>query len=262
VAVSRADGGYRLEGIPEGTYTVVVVRPDYQDASKPGVVITEAGTTLVDFTLAPEGQGETPQKGAIFGLVTDAATGVPIGEATVTLSPEGRSTVTGADGAFVFDNIAPGAVSLSATADGYDPATSQIEVTAGATAEVTLELFAVVEPGTLHGTVTSTMGGPLLGVSITTEPPVAETLTDSKGAWSLTVPAGTYAVHAALTGYVAAEAEAQVEGGATVTVDLSLDVAYDSTCTSCHVSETRLLDDLAADPLPAPPGEAGSAGEG
>lgn len=55
---------------------------------------------------------EEELQSSIYGMVTDYATGNPIGNVNVRLRPSGETTLTGSDGAFEFKNLDPGKYSL------------------------------------------------------------------------------------------------------------------------------------------------------
>ncbi|HYE96301.1 MAG TPA: TonB-dependent receptor [Rubricoccaceae bacterium] len=72
----------------------------------------------------PAGPGGPPQGGAIAGRVVDAATGAPIGFATVALyqAPDTAfvtGTVTGDDGAFLIERLRPGTYEVRVSFVGY-----------------------------------------------------------------------------------------------------------------------------------------------
>jgi Ca-activated chloride channel homolog len=60
-----------------------------------------------------------PHLGRIQGQVTDAVTGNSIAQATVSVSPSDRTTVTGVDGRFVFDQLVPGTYQIQIVCAGY-----------------------------------------------------------------------------------------------------------------------------------------------
>ncbi len=62
--------------------------------------------------------------GAIYGVVTDKATGEPIKTAGVELQPIGLKTVTGIEGQFEFNELEPGTYKLYVTRTGYVDYTS------------------------------------------------------------------------------------------------------------------------------------------
>lgn len=65
------------------------------------------------------GCGKDKNQGSIYGVVTDFATGDPIGNANVRLNPRGETTLTGSDGTFQFLDLSDGQYSLSLSKNGY-----------------------------------------------------------------------------------------------------------------------------------------------
>ncbi len=75
--------------------------------------------------------------GEIIGNVSDRTTGEPIPTANVRMEPAGRSVVTGRDGNYQFLNVEGGAkYTISISKEGYNPASRDVQVVAGQTAEV------------------------------------------------------------------------------------------------------------------------------
>lgn len=77
---------------------------------------------------------EAELTGDIFGRITDSRSGEPLGSVTVTLTPGGKSTITGSDGTFLYSDITPGQYSLQAQKEGYNTNYKQIAIVAGETA--------------------------------------------------------------------------------------------------------------------------------
>ena len=65
------------------------------------------------------GCNKEKQYGTITGTVTDAVTGEPINNANVKLNPRGKTTLTGNDGSFQFNDMFEGYYSLSISKIGY-----------------------------------------------------------------------------------------------------------------------------------------------
>ncbi|MEO6990951.1 MAG: TonB-dependent receptor [Candidatus Baltobacteraceae bacterium] len=94
---------------------------------------------LVPFSAAASAQ---TQGGAIGGVVVDAASGLPLGGATVGLARPGAARVaTDESGKFTLQSVPPGIHQLEIRLHGYQSALSdQIDVLAGQAANVTLSL--------------------------------------------------------------------------------------------------------------------------
>src|SRR5438128_2101105 len=79
------------------------------------------------------------------------------------------------------------------------------------------------QTGTVSGTVVATeSGAPLVGASVVVVGTARSVLTNEKGLYHLSVPAGAHSVRARLIGYEAAEERVVVPAGQTVTVDFKL----------------------------------------
>lgn len=77
---------------------------------------------------------EVELTGDIFGRISDSKNGEPVSSVTVTLTPGGKSTITGTDGTFLFSNVTPGQYSLQAQKEGYNTNYKQIAIVTGETA--------------------------------------------------------------------------------------------------------------------------------
>ena len=81
---------------------------------------------------------------------------------------------------------------------------------------------AAQQTGTVAGTVAAQSGTPLAGASVVIVGTVRSVLTNDKGQYRLSVPAGAHTVRARLIGYEAAEQRITVAAGQTVTADFKL----------------------------------------
>ncbi|MBD5389934.1 carboxypeptidase regulatory-like domain-containing protein [bacterium] len=76
------------------------------------------------------------EPGAVYGVITDKATGQPIRSAGVELQPIGLRTGTGTDGQYGFDELKPGTYKLYVTRRGYyDLLSNEIVVMSGQTVQ-------------------------------------------------------------------------------------------------------------------------------
>ena len=69
--------------------------------------------------------------GKVIGTVTDATTGEPISNVTMTLSPSGKSATTGSDGIFEFNDIEAVQYKMQARHANYKTDTKTVTVLAG-----------------------------------------------------------------------------------------------------------------------------------
>ena len=92
--------------------------------------------------------------GALAGVVRDADTDAPI--EGVTLVVAGIQGQTGSDGRFEVDSVPAGTHQLAATMAGYVGQTVEVEIQAGATTDITVELAADLGPPGPSGAVATT----------------------------------------------------------------------------------------------------------
>ena len=78
--------------------------------------------------------------GGIAGSVSDQTTGEPVAAVNVTLSPGGKSTVTGSDGSFSFVDLAPGYYTIDICKERYNPNNRSVNVVAGKSTEAHLTI--------------------------------------------------------------------------------------------------------------------------
>ena len=80
--------------------------------------------------------------GSIQGLVKDYNTGALISNCQVSLSPSGKSTLTGSEGMFSFNDLEPGSYTLSFSKAGYDEESKKVTVVSGETTSLDITLKA------------------------------------------------------------------------------------------------------------------------
>ncbi len=116
------DGSYTSR-LPAGSYNLSTTAFGFAPATATGVVVTEGGTTVQDLAAAP-----VPSH-AVFGVVTNLATGLPIAgpQVTIVATPFSPMT-TGADGTYSFPAVPEGTYTVQATAPGLRPGTQSIVV--------------------------------------------------------------------------------------------------------------------------------------
>ncbi|MCS7263642.1 MAG: carboxypeptidase regulatory-like domain-containing protein [Armatimonadetes bacterium] len=211
-ATTKADGTYRIEGVPNATYDVTASAPRHTSVTRTGVVVRPGEeTTGVDFQLPGE-------PGVIVGQVIDAQTNQGIAGALVTVI-SGTTTVASAttdpQGNFTIPNVPVGVYTVQATAPNYKPASvTGVQVQTGATTRVTLALSRA-QPGSISGRVTRADGTPIGGVTVEVVQPatgevVVSVVTEDRftviGGYSrnyliANVPLGTYTVRIRALGY-------------------------------------------------------------
>lgn len=211
---TNAQGGYSIPGIPSGTYTVTATRSGYA-ASSATVGVTVGGTATANLALVA-------LPGTLSGLVTEAGTGAPVANATVTTLPPTTTASTNAQGAYSIPNVAAGSYIVSVSRAGYSPGSTNATVGPGQNATANVTLTPV--PGTIAGVVTNvSTGNPLAGASVSTQPPTATVTTNAQGQYSIAnVPPGTYAVNVSLSGFSSSSGTATVSSAQTATTNVAL----------------------------------------
>ncbi|MFI7489957.1 S8 family serine peptidase [Micromonospora echinaurantiaca] len=173
--------------------------------------------------------------GTLAGTVTDAATGAPIADATVTVTgPAERQLTTGADGRY--SSLLPvGDYQVAVAAFGYQSQTVPATVTQNATTTLNVALSAVPSV-TVSGSVTDGSGhGWPLYAKVTVQGPsgVSDYTTPTNGRYSFTLPAGatyTLKVESQYPGYQTVTKEVVV-GSGNVTANIAVPVQTNA-CTT------------------------------
>ena len=146
-----SDGRFLTQGLVVGGYKFVVRADGYKD----GVCETQLTTAGQDVQLdCPI--DSLPKLGSVIGHVTDAETHAPVANAQIKIGDAGGKELryaTDARGAFKFDNVTPGNITVTADADGYLAVVVTAQVKARTEADV--ELSAVKKPKTARVEVTA-----------------------------------------------------------------------------------------------------------
>ena len=91
------------------------------------------------FIIHPD-QAQAQSTGIIEGDVTSAPTGEPLADVNIVLEESGRGTISGPDGGFALEGLAPGHYVLQASFIGFETANRSVVVRAGETTEVRVAL--------------------------------------------------------------------------------------------------------------------------
>jgi hypothetical protein len=165
--------------------------------------------------------GTAVTTGSVAGVVTDTS-GTPLQGAAV--SAAGSNATTAADGTYTLNNLAPGTVTVTASLSGYQSGSTTTTVTAGQTTTAAAIKLARANPGSVSGTVVSSLGGAIAGATVSYSG--GNTTTDSNGNYSLSsVPPGTIQLTASAAGFQSSTQTVNIQSGANTTANFTLAVA-------------------------------------
>jgi len=77
---------------------------------------------------------------ALYGVVSDFATGTTISDASVLLSPSGKTITTGSDGKFEFEKLEPQQYTITIQKTGYQTNRKTVTAVVGERVEVNVTL--------------------------------------------------------------------------------------------------------------------------
>jgi protocatechuate 3,4-dioxygenase beta subunit len=144
VRTSRT-GEYRIEGLPPGSYRVLLLEENGMRTVRAKSIVLGAGEEhRLDF--------EYPRDASVSGTVSESGTGRPIRGARLSLSwkpgeelfgevgpdawvPLPLAKVTGSDGSYRLDRLIPGTYRIEVNHGGHQPAIREVMVDEGANAE-------------------------------------------------------------------------------------------------------------------------------
>lgn len=222
-SLSLANGSYTISGLVPGSYTLVVSATNYQGASQPVTVSSNATTTAsVALQASP---------GGISGFVLTAITSVPISGATVDVlsgSTVLASTTTAANGSYTISGLAPaasGVYTFRASATNFQTSTTTAAIVANVTTPVSFSLSP--QPGSLTGTITNSQNGAAVSganVQILQGLVVAgSAITNSSGSYTISgLAPGSYTVSISASNYQATTRSTNISANATTTVNVAL----------------------------------------
>lgn len=147
--------------------------------------------------------------GTLYGIVTDATGALVIG-ANIVVGGSYHS-VSDTNGYYEIVDIPVGSYSLSVTASGYLPYTSNIEIQEGST---NLDIQLTLNLGTVAGVVTDKETGAIISGAIVSIGGGYTATTDSNGYYEISnIPLGTYPITVMVEGYTDYTGSITVEAG-------------------------------------------------
>jgi uncharacterized membrane protein len=134
---TTSTGSYSLSLLP-GTYSVMASASGFLPKAQ-SVTVPVGGWVTLNFALSRS-------LAVIGGTIVNNLLGTPIAGATVSLSPGGRSTTTGATGTFTFSDLSPGTYTVTASATGYRSTSVIVTVSGGETLKLAIRLSTLLGP--------------------------------------------------------------------------------------------------------------------
>jgi outer membrane protein OmpA-like peptidoglycan-associated protein len=157
---------------------------------------------------------EKPPEGYAVGKVLGAPGNTPVEGAIVTVTGRPKSRVaTDPDGTFKTSALPVGLVDLEVSAPGFVPASVRTSIAAGQEAPVSVTLTPKVRNGKVAGKITDPAGKALAATLHFTGPQNADVKTDDSGAFSTTLPSGSYAVKIEADKFTGKELKVEVSDG-------------------------------------------------
>ncbi|UXI70439.1 carboxypeptidase regulatory-like domain-containing protein [Tahibacter amnicola] len=213
-ALSAADGRVVLANVPPGSYTPVIRKTGYTEATSTALTLT-AGQRL---DLGVVSLHRLPTTAVLRGQVTDVRDGSPLSGAEVAISGAVTATVfTGPDGRYEWSGATAGSIQIRVSRDGFRAAQGTGELVVGEVLLFSPALYA----GDLTPPDSATLTGQV--VSASDAAPIASALiqvgskqahSDATGRFSLTeLPAGAFQAAVSANGYVTGQVEGSLAIG-------------------------------------------------
>ncbi|MEW6606719.1 MAG: carboxypeptidase regulatory-like domain-containing protein [bacterium] len=121
--ITDKDGNYTIKNVPAGVFTVIASKSGYSSAGQQVIVGIEEIVTGINFILVP-----ISAAGQMSGKVTDDKMN-PIEGAIV--SDGDRHDISNADGEYTIKNIPDGTYTVTASKEGFKPASQSVTITDG-----------------------------------------------------------------------------------------------------------------------------------
>ncbi len=209
---TSATGAYTLTGVPTGTVQLVASATGFQSVTQ-SVVVNGGAVTTANFTLPAVGAA-----GTVTGKITNISNGGILAGATVTWS--GGTANTNASGIYTLTNVTAGSRIITASKTGFLARPGTVNVTAGATATLNLQLATA---GKITVKVVSPSGAVVSGTSVSIKggiiPNTVTGATSTAGTFTTAfIPVGSYTVTVSKTGHTTQSKTVTVTSGVTSTV--------------------------------------------
>ena len=212
---TNSSGAFSLSNVPQGSQQVSFALSGY--ASSTVTVNVSTGSVI---NIGTVNLSVIMSTGIIKGTVTDAANGQPLGGAAITVTGSySNSTATGANGSFIFTDVMPGIVAITASKSGYYPVTGTGTVVGGGILFFNPQL-STQPPTSTTGNITGKVldaatSQPITGATISVSGGPSATA-DAQGVFLVQgITAGTYQISISASGYTSQSYQVMVSAGAT-----------------------------------------------
>ncbi len=190
VVTTGAGGAFTFEALPAGAWVLSVEATDTREGRASLGIDVSRDTDVGELRLTPVGR--------LAGTVTSG--GAPVADAEVTVAGTGHGARTDAQGAFSIIGVETGARTVVAR-DGQRSGTAALNVARGDNPPVELTLSAA-KTGTVRGVVAFAAGlRPANEIQLTVPGAQVSAAANVAGAYSLTVPVGTWSLFGAAPHY-------------------------------------------------------------
>lgn len=195
-AVTGVDGTASLGELDPGELLASASLEGYE-AAESQVKLVGGDEVEVELVL----NKEKPKVGGLAIKVVSFEGGTPV-EATVDVN--GVSSQTSPSGLLTLEGLTPGAISVTATAGGFNRGQEGVSVVAGRISELTITLVPETKrlPATLSGQVRSARGGKPVVAQLDIRELKEIINADRNGSFALKLPGGTYTISISATGFV------------------------------------------------------------
>ncbi|KQV54555.1 hypothetical protein ASD07_08540 [Duganella sp. Root336D2] len=219
-ATTNASGAFTITNLSPGPLTVTVTAPNYRTVS---VNLDVVANTSYTFSpgMTPASKPE-PTSATISGKVVNAATKAGIVGATVQVA--GKTVTTTAGGAFSVANVTPGAITIAASAAGYQAVSGSGMAVAGPNSIGDIALSPMPTSSTLSGVVTDgATGAPVAGASVAVQGQGTPVVTDAAGKYQIAGISGTgFALNVGAADYFSQVLNVALPQPGNATVDVKL----------------------------------------
>ena len=147
---TNSAGEFGLDGVPEGSQTLSVSASGFFNTTKVVPVVAGASISAGTIALRP-----FPTTGTVTGTVTNAGTGTPLPNATLSVIGTNLSTITDRNGNFTLTGVPQGPQTLTVSAAGFTSTTRAVPpVVAGQSVSTgTIALTPIQTTGSIIGRV-------------------------------------------------------------------------------------------------------------